>query len=138
MVHSIQFALHQSHNPIVMKTSRVMIAEDDARVRNMIRRIIDDLVVSVYECAGGEEAIELYSRIRPDLVLMDLRMEGVDGLTATRTIRESFPEARIIIVTSYDAPDLREAAREAGAIEYVVKDDLSSLRAIVKHTMESS
>ena len=116
----------------VMKTPSVMIVEDDARVRSMIRRIIDDIVVSIYECAGGEEAVELYSRIRPDLVLMDLRMEGVDGLSATRTIRDASPEARIIIVTSYDAPDLREAAREAGAMDYVVKDDLSRLRSIIK------
>jgi CheY-like chemotaxis protein len=115
-----------------------MIVEDDARVRNMIRRIIDDLVVTVYECAGGEEAVEVYRRIRPEVVLMDLRMEGVDGLNATRTIRESDPEARIIIVTSHDAPDLREAAREAGAMEYVVKDDLSSLRSIVKRATESA
>src|SRR5215470_11746148 len=119
-----------------MKTSSVMIVEDDARVRSLIRRIIDDLVVSVYECGDGQEAVELYRRIRPDLVLMDLRMEGVDGLSATRAIRDSFPEARLIIVTSYDAPDVRAAAREAGAMDYVVKDDLSSLRAIVKRATE--
>ena len=119
-----------------MKTSSVMIVEDDARVRRMIRRIIADRVASVYECAGGKEAVELYGRVRPDLVLMDLRMEGVDGLSATRSIRESDPEARIIIVTSYDAPDLREAAREAGAMDYVVKDDLSSLRSIVKRAIK--
>lgn len=121
-----------------MKTSSVMIVEDDARVRSMIRRIIEDIAVSVYECSSGEEAVELYSRVRPDLVLMDLRMEGVDGLSATRTIREGCPEARIIIVTSYDAPDLREAAREAGAMDYVVKDDLSSLRAIIKRATKAA
>ena len=115
-----------------------MIVEDDARVRSMIRRIIGDMVVSVYECSGGEEAVELYSRVRPDLVLMDLRMEGVDGLSATRSIREGSPEAQIVIVTGYDAPDLREAAREAGAMDYVVKDDLSSLRAVVKRATKSA
>ena len=120
-----------------MKTPSVMIVEDDARIRKMIRLMIDD-IVSVFECAGGEEAIELYGRIQPDLVLMDLRMEGIDGLTATQTIRAGSPEARIIIVTSHDAPDLREAAREAGAMDYVVKDDLSSLRAIVKRATESA
>ena len=122
----------------MMKTSSVMIVEDEARVRSMIRGIIADLGVSVYECAGGQEAVELYRRLRPNLVLMDLRLEGIDGLSATRTIRDSFPEARLIIVTSYDAPDVREAAREAGAMDYVVKDDLSSLRAIVKRATESA
>jgi len=121
-----------------MKTSSVMIVEDDARVRSLIRRMIADLVVSVYECAGGQEAVELYRRLQPDLVLMDLRLEGVDGLSAARTIRDSFPEARLVIVTSYDALDLREAAREAGAMDYVVKDDLSSLRVIVKRATESA
>jgi len=115
-----------------------MIVEDDARVVSLIRRLIDDLGFSVYECGGGQEAVELYGHLRPDLVLMDLRMEGGDGLSATRTIRDSFPEARIIIVTSYDAPDLRAAAREAGAMDYVVKDDLSGLRAIVKRATESA
>src|SRR5262245_51583150 len=122
----------------MMKTSSVMIVEDEARVRSMIRGIIADLVVSVYECAGGQEAVELYHRLQPDLVLMDLRLKGVDGLSATRAIRDSFADARIVIVTSYDAPDVREAAREAGAMDYVVKDDLSSLRAIVKRAKESA
>src|SRR5215510_4143931 len=121
-----------------MKTSSVMIVEDDARVRSLIRRLIADLAASVYECAGGQEAIELYRRLRPDLVLMDLRLEGGDGLSATRAIRDSFPEARLIIVTSYDAPDVRAAAREAGAMDYVVKDDLSSLQSIVKRATESA
>src|SRR5215510_10784971 len=121
-----------------MKTSSVMIVEDNARVRSMIRRLIADLVLAVYECAGGQEAVELYRRLQPDLVLMDLRLEGVDGLSATRTIRGSFPEAQIIIVTSYDAPDVRAAAREAGAMDFVVKDDLSGLRAIVKRATESA
>src|SRR5262245_2661788 len=121
-----------------MKTSSVMIVEDDARIRSMIRRLIGDLVVSVYECSGGQEAVELYCRLRPDLVLMDLRLEGLDGLSATQTIHDSFPEAQIIIVTSYDAPDVRAAASEAGAMDYVVKDDLSSLRSIVKRAVGSA
>src|SRR5262249_26477165 len=121
-----------------MKTTSVMIVEDDARIRSMIRRFIDDIAVSVYECAGGQEAIELYRRLQPDLVLMDLRLEQGDGLSATRAIRDSFPEARLVIVTSYDAPDLRAAASEAGAMDYVVKDDLSSLRAIVKRAVGSA
>src|SRR5262249_45150384 len=127
VVPSIQFPIKRSHNPTVMKTSSVMIVEDDARIRSMIRRLIGDLVVSVYECSGGQEAVELYCRLRPDLVLMDLRLEGLDGLSATRAIRDSFPEARLIIVTSYDAPHVRAAAPEPGAINYLLKDDFSTL-----------
>jgi DNA-binding NarL/FixJ family response regulator len=115
-----------------MNTPSVLIVEDDPRVRSLIRRILADLVgpVSCSARAGGRPST--CTPPAADVVLMDLRVEGGDGLSATRTIRESSPEARIIIVTSYDAPDLRDAAREAGAMEYLVKDDLSGLRAIVK------
>lgn len=109
-----------------------MIVEDDYRVRKFIRGIIEDIADSVHECSNGEEAVEAYNQIQPDVVLMDLRMGRMDGLSATRMIRSLHPEARIIIVTSHDGQDLREAAREAGASGYVLKENLLELRGLIR------
>jgi len=119
-----------------MKTLRVMIVEDDFRVRKVIRSIIEDIAGAVHECSNGEEAVQAYSQIQPDVVLMDLRMRGMDGLTATRMIRSLDPKARIIIVTSHNGPDLKDAARTAGASEYVLKENLLELRALLTTTSD--
>ncbi len=134
VVDSIQISRLMSHHlKPAMKTMSIMIVEDDSRVRKMIRRIIEDLATSIHECSDGEEAVEAYTRIGPDVVLMDLMMGGLDGLAATKAIRRSHPEARIIIVTSYDEQDLRESARDAGASEYVIKENLLELRRLLTH-----
>jgi CheY-like chemotaxis protein len=109
----------------------VLIVEDDRAMRQLIRRMIHDLVENLYECSSGGEAVVAYRTHRPDWVLMDIRMDGVDGLTATLQIITAWPEARVVIVTGYDDGSLRDAAREAGACHYVLKDDLHVLRSIL-------
>ena len=79
------------------------------------------------ECQDGQEAVELFPRLRPDLVLMDIAMKGLDGLSATAQIKARFPAARIIMLTEFDDPDLREAAQRAGVCGYVLKEHLSQL-----------
>ena len=116
----------------------VLIVDDATAMRQSIRNFIGDLVVDFYECSDGSEALACYIAHRPDWVLMDLKMKELDGLAATRQIIESFPEARIIIVTSYDDPLLREASGKAGAREYVSKSDLLSLRGILQATTLSN
>ena len=106
----------------------LLIVEDNAQMRRMIRSLVEDLAERCYECGDGEGALAAYTEHRPDWVLMDIRMEGVDGLEATRRIRAEWPEARIMIVTDYNEPELREEARRAGACEYVVKEDLLDVR----------
>jgi len=97
----------------------------------MIRSIVADLVTEVHECTDGSEASAAYKEQRPDWVLMDIKMNDVDGLTAARQIHTASPEAKIMIVTDYDGADLREAAQLAGACEYVVKEDLLEIRRIL-------
>ena len=106
----------------------VLIVDDNPSVCRLIHGIVAPLVERVYECAGGEEAVLLYDAHRPDVVLMDLAMRGMDGITATRRIRQVNPAARIVIVTSHDQPELREAATDAGASGYVLKTNLLELR----------
>lgn len=104
-----------------------MIVEDSAAVRGLIKNVVAGLADTIYECADAVEAIADYSRFHPDLVLMDIRMTLMDGIAATRQITRADPGAKVIIVTDYDEIDLCESAMRAGAIGYVLKDNLLDL-----------
>jgi len=93
--------------------------------------MLTDLAEAIYECGDGSEAVAAYEAYAPDWVLMDIRMKEVDGIVSTRRIKERWPAAQIMIVTDYDNDALREAASEAGAHEYVLKDSLIAVRRIL-------
>jgi CheY-like chemotaxis protein len=121
-----------SHRDEVATAYRLLIVEDNASVRRLIKRVVADLATAIYECADGAEALAEYTCHRPDFVLMDIRMSRMDGITATRQIKAVDAAARIIIVTEYDQAELREASKQAGAIAYVLKDNLLDLVSILK------
>jgi DNA-binding NarL/FixJ family response regulator len=103
---------------------RIVLADDQALVRGGFRMILDareDLEV-VGEAADGAEAVELVARLAPDVVLMDVRMPGVDGLEATRRIAASGATTRVIVLTTYDVDDSVFAALRAGASGFMLKD----------------
>ena len=108
-----------------------LIVEDNAGIRRVLRRILAGTASAIWECGDGSEALAAYEEHRPDIVLMDLRMPHVDGLAATRLIRGYDPSARIIVVTDYLDDDMKAAALEAGAREYVLKQEISALPEIV-------
>jgi CheY-like chemotaxis protein len=110
---------------------KVMIVEDNDQMRRLIRSLVALLADDIYECSDGAEAVAAYAAHRPDWVLMDVEMKEMDGITATRKIKEAFADAKIVIVTQYDDAQLREAARAAGASEYVLKDNLLAVRQIL-------
>ena len=114
--------------PLLMK---VLIVDDSARMRRMIRSVVADLADEVRECADGSEAVLTYQSFCPDWVLMDIKMPRVDGLKAAAAISAASPEARIVMVTNYEGEDLREAARLAGACGFVIKEDLLAIRRIL-------
>jgi DNA-binding NarL/FixJ family response regulator len=108
---------------------RVFIVDDHGLVRRGVRSylsIFDDIEV-VGEAAGGREALELLRAMAadgqaPDVVLMDLAMEPVDGVTATRELRATLPEVEVVAVTSLIDQSRVQAALEAGASGYLIKD----------------
>ena len=108
-----------------------LIVEDNAGIRRVLRRILAGTASAIWECADGSEALAAYEEHRPDIVLMDLRMPLIDGLAATRLIRGYDPSARIIVVTDYLDEDMKTAALEAGARDYVLKQEISGLPEIV-------
>lgn len=97
----------------------------------MTRFFLRDFQIEFDECADGSEAIVCYEAFRPDWVLMDWEMKRMNGLQATRCIIEKYPQAKIFIVTQYDDDDLRDAATDAGARGFVLKDDLQTLRSLL-------
>jgi NarL family two-component system response regulator LiaR len=103
---------------------RVLVADDHAIVRKGICALLatEENIEVVGEAADGQSAIEQVERLRPDVVLMDLVMPGVDGLDATRRITASWPETRILVLTSFAGVDKIMPAIKAGALGYLLKD----------------
>ena len=110
---------------------KLLIVEDNDRMRSLIRRTVADLAETIHECSDGAEALAAYNTNRPDCVLMDIRMAKMDGITATRQIRAAYPDATIIIVTDYDDDGLRTLAKSAGACRYLVKENLFAIREVI-------
>jgi NarL family two-component system response regulator LiaR len=103
---------------------RVLIVDDHSMVRTGLAtfiRVNPDLDL-VGEARNGQEALELCERLGPDVVLMDLIMPRMDGVTAIRTICERWPQIQVIALTSFKDQDLVEEALQAGAISYLLKD----------------
>lgn len=106
------------------KTIRVMLVDDHAVVRSGLSTFLmtcDDMEL-VGEASSGEEALSMCQNAKPDVVLMDLVMSGMDGATATRLIRERCPEIQVIALTSFKEQELVQGALQSGAIGYLLKD----------------
>jgi NarL family two-component system response regulator LiaR len=103
---------------------RVMLVDDHAVVRSGLGAFLmafDDLEL-VAEANSGEQALLLCQENRPDVVLMDLVMPGMDGAAATRALRERCPEVQVIALTSFKEQELVQEAMQAGAIGYLLKN----------------
>lgn len=107
---------------------KVMIVDDNAEMRGLIRTILAEAASDFVECADGREAVAVYETERPDWTVMDVAMGVMDGLTATRLLTAKYPKARVLIVTQHNTPALRQRAREAGAAQFLPKEDLVQLR----------
>lgn len=103
---------------------RLLVADDQALVRGALAALLDlegDLEVIAF-AATGEEAVAQAAQHAPDVCLMDVQMPGLDGIEATRRVREVSPDTRVLIVTTFARPGYLRAALDAGASGFVVKD----------------
>lgn len=103
---------------------KVLIIDDHTMVRRGLSTFLKARpeLELIGEGSNGEEALQLCQTLQPDVVLMDLKMPGMDGVTATRIISERFPEVKVIVLTSFQEEDLIRKALQAGATSYLLKN----------------
>ncbi|PYG02167.1 two component transcriptional regulator, LuxR family [Georgenia satyanarayanai] len=103
---------------------RVVVVDDDALVRTGLRLMLggSDVVELVGEAGDGHEGLTVVERERPDVVLMDIRMPGLDGLAATRRLTERGSNARVIVLTTFDTDEMVLTALRHGAAGFLLKD----------------
>ncbi len=102
----------------------IAIIDDDACTRSMLREIISASATVIVECDNGRSAVAVCRQRKVDVVLMDVRMPEMDGITATSCIKEQNPEIRVIMVSQHDDSYYRKAAKFAGAEAFFCKDNL--------------
>ena len=119
--------------------ARILIADDHALVREGLRTMLQEVdgLRVVAEAKDGAEAVSLCRQLSPDLVLMDVRMPVMDGLEATRKIKQEMPQTSVVMVTMHENPDYLFEAVKAGAAGYVLKDEPAErLLSAVRRTLE--
>ncbi|WP_218081276.1 response regulator [Anthocerotibacter panamensis] len=107
-----------------MKKIKVLIADDHALIRSGIRIMLltaNDMTV-VGEASDGEEAMQLYDRLKPDVLLLDISMPTLDGIEVTRLLKQRYPEAKILIVTMHESEEYLFRIMRAGASGYLLKN----------------
>lgn len=112
-------------DPSTVAGRRVVIVDDQAAFRSAARMVVEmsEGYDVVGEAEDGEQAVALVAELDPDLVLMDVNLPGIDGLEATRRIIANGTRAQVLVLSTYSADEYASAAREAGAIGFVSKDD---------------
>ena len=112
-------------------TPTILIADDHPRMRRLIRSVLGDCGHDFIEAANGVEAVAAYHEFHPTWIIMDVDMPEMDGLTATRTIHQIQPTARIIMITQHDSLAIRAEIDSLGAHAFLQKDFLSDLPALL-------
>lgn len=105
---------------------RTVIADDNKLFRKALRKFLDSesIFEIIAEVKSGVEAVAMAEEETPDLVLMDIRMPGGNGLSAIRTIKKTKPNIKVVVLTLYDEKQLDAEAAKSGADAYVLKKDL--------------
>ena len=117
--------------------TRVLIVDDQALMREGLRTLLelDETISVVGTAANGHDALAQAQRLCPHVVLMDIRMPGMDGIAATRALKESHPHLQVLMLTTFDDDELIFAALQAGASGYVLKDTPSEQLARDLHSV---
>jgi len=108
---------------------KILIVDDNTKIRKLIIRLINTAVKSydLLECSDGEQAILINRREHLDLILMDIKMKNMDGLTATRKIHGEQPGTQILIISQLSENEFKEESLKAGATDFLNKDRLYEL-----------
>lgn len=116
--------------------TRVLIVEDNARFRQAFKDNLQIVspALDIQEAVEGQECMEKVEAFHPQLVFMDIRLPGESGLSLTKKIKAEHPEMMIVVLTSYDNQEYRDAAFQSGANRFVSKDSLNfeEMAALIK------
>jgi len=111
-----------------MADIRILVVDDHAVIRNGLNKVlkISKGMIPIGEATNGSEAVQMVAMHKPDVVLMDLMMPEMDGISATREIHEKYPPVKVIALTSFSERSMVQKALQAGAIGYLVKNITAS------------
>ncbi|MCH6568228.1 MAG: response regulator [Nitrospinae bacterium] len=116
---------------------KVLVVDDEPLFCEMVRRFLEGRGYSVVEAYDGDQALVVYDQARPDVILLDVRMPGKDGLQVLRELKVIDPAASVIMVAAVRDEELARMARAEGALEYITKPvDLDYLDSVIATTME--
>ncbi|MFZ3138768.1 MAG: response regulator transcription factor [Thermodesulfovibrionales bacterium] len=106
--------------------SKILIVEDHEGIRSSLkqwlRTVFQDYVIR--DVSTGEDAVELCKEIKPDVVVMDIKLPGINGILATKQIKKMFPDTKVIMLTIYDIPAFQAEATAAGASAFISKNNM--------------
>jgi CheY-like chemotaxis protein len=112
----------QAQEADVQDGPRVLLVDDAAAIRNALRGVLEDAGIEVVgEAPDGTQGVAMAAALRPDVVLMDLRMPSSDGFEATAQIVDRLPEVRVVVLSAYESEESAEAVRAAGAFAFLPK-----------------
>jgi DNA-binding NtrC family response regulator len=100
---------------------KILVVDDEASVRKQLRKFLEGKDYRIVEASSGEEALAAYRQDQPEVVLLDIRMPGKDGLETLKELKAIDPEASVIMVTALHEEDLARQAMNDGAFEYITK-----------------
>jgi two-component system, chemotaxis family, chemotaxis protein CheY len=115
---------------------RILIADDNAAVRTALRELLKSEGWEVIEAANGKEAVARAQETKPQLIILDLAMPSMDGLTASREITKQFPDTPIIMHTLYSSPQVEMEGRKVGVRKTVAKSESSDLLSAVRELLQ--
>src|SRR6266852_9786925 len=119
--------------------SKVLLIDDEAEVQYSFRRIFDSPEIELITAASGEEGLKLIPKLQPDLVIMDVRMGGLNGLETLRRLRETQSKLPVIMMTAYGTTQTAIEAMKLGAYDYLLKPfDVPKLKQIVTAALKAA
>jgi len=117
---------------------KLLLVDDNDRLRGMMKSLYSPHFDEVIECEDGTEAVAAYNENHPDWVVMDIKMKRMDGIEATSKIVAAVPGAKIIVISQFNDESTIAAAKHAGAIEFISKENLSNVIEFINNHLRSA
>ncbi len=112
---------------------RLLIVEDSSQFRKLLVDLLHGYYDKIYECTGGVDVMKAYKKFKPDCVLMDTQMKKKNAFAVTKQIKTVHPDARVVLMSPYNDPEIDVEARASGAERAVLQENLLDLKNIVSH-----